>query len=132
MSGTLTINMMSGMLAGALASVVSHPFDVVKTQRMASPDHGPAALRGRAAAPAEGTMGLIRRAVAEEGLATLWKGLVRPAPPRPHVRAKRTAQRSQSCARPLPPLPPSPAFASPKRWQLRQRVEDWRMRRWAE
>uniref|UniRef100_A0A7S0MJW1 Mitochondrial carrier protein n=1 Tax=Cryptomonas curvata TaxID=233186 RepID=A0A7S0MJW1_9CRYP len=74
-SGTLSVNLASGMLAGALASVVSHPFDVVKTQRMATRDHGPAAPRGRAAAPAEGTMGLIRRAVAEEGLATLWKGL---------------------------------------------------------
>ena len=76
--------MVSGMLAGIGASVVTHPFDVIKTRRMAS--SGPR-MAGLAGAPPgslpEGTIQLVRAAVAEEGVAALFKGLVR-IPPSKH------------------------------------------------
>ena len=71
------MNLASGMLAGVGASVVSHPFDVVKTRRMASAPPPPPTGAAHGGGGAEGAVALVRAMVAEEGVAALWKGLVR-------------------------------------------------------
>ena len=67
----LLINLSSGVVAGTLASLLTHPFDVIKTRVMAAehslsapPQHG-------------GTYAALRDLVAREGPGAVWRGLVR-------------------------------------------------------
>mmetsp|Transcript_76322 Transcript_76322/g.205117 ORF Transcript_76322/g.205117 Transcript_76322/m.205117 type:complete len:272 (+) Transcript_76322:344-1159(+) len=64
MASSLSINLVSGVVAGAVASVATHPFDLVKTRVMLHDD-------GRGV----GTYARIRDLVEVEGVNALWKGL---------------------------------------------------------
>ena len=64
-------NLVSGIIAGTTASVITHPFDVIKTQQMAA--FGTAA---GAQPNTRGTLECIRVIVSTEGTLGLWKGLV--------------------------------------------------------
>ena len=67
----LLINLSSGVVAGTLASLLTHPFDVIKTRVMA-------AEHSLSAPPQQGgTYAALRDLVAREGPGAVWRGLVR-------------------------------------------------------
>ena len=67
---TLLVNLASGVVAGTLASFVTHPFDVVKTRAMASQPSTAGATHSTS------TYAGLKEMLVSEGPSALWRGLV--------------------------------------------------------
>ena len=85
---TVGVNVVSGMLAGTVATVVSQPFDLIKTRRMTTDGRDASGLQSLGAAGRGGTLQSVRSTVATEGFSSLWKGLVRGARVPAHIAAQ--------------------------------------------
>lgn len=67
----LSVNLVAGFLSGALASLITHPFDVIKTRAQVA--ESPAlVMRGE---PAQSTLAALKRLLASEGWAGMWGGI---------------------------------------------------------
>ncbi len=78
---SMLVNLCSGVAAGSVASIVTQPFDLIKTRVMAA-QLGPAGRPRQAS-----TYGALRDIVAVEGPRAMWRGLVRLLPGRRTCRA---------------------------------------------
>jgi hypothetical protein len=67
---TLLVNLTSGVVAGTIASVATHPFDVIKTRVMAARPEAAGAAHGMS------TYTALKKMVLSEGPSALWRGLV--------------------------------------------------------